>query len=308
MKSEIENLTVVIRSVKERTESLCKKFIIDQGVDPADVHVIHEKPFSRAMEVSYKIGLQSGKKWTYCVDADVLLRKNSIVEMLTIANQQPETTFGISGRLLDKLFGNTRSVGNHLFRTSYLHLMLDAIADFNDETIRPESSAKSALKRKDLKWDKKKVIIGLHDFEQHYYDIARKTLTHSHKHTEQLSELITFWMLRCESDTDFKVALIGLAKGVSYFEDVKIDIDSFKVLNNQTEKKFGIKGVREDDFQVSSYRDIEDTLNNKNNFFEKNSKLDLKYNQIFVKKFYEKSYKDILVQFRKKITKDIKSL
>ncbi len=63
MKPE-QDITVVIRSVGERTELLCKKFVLTQGVPEENVFMIHEKPFSKAMKAGYQAGFEKGNVWT----------------------------------------------------------------------------------------------------------------------------------------------------------------------------------------------------------------------------------------------------
>ena len=70
----IDGVTVVIRSVKERTEELCKKLILQQGIPEENLFIIHERPFSRAMRVGYQLGIDRNLPWTLYIDADVFLR------------------------------------------------------------------------------------------------------------------------------------------------------------------------------------------------------------------------------------------
>ena len=303
---ELNNITVVIRSVEERTTKLCEKLILKQGLSEDCVHVVKEVPFSKAMRVSYEIGIKSAKKWTYFIDADVLLKENSLNQILTIGETMPIEVFGLSGKLLDKLFGNTRSVGNHLFRTTYLNRMLDAIADYNEETIRPESFAKNVLKGQGLKWVKHSMRLGLHDFEQHYHDIARKSFVHGRKHTDQLSEIVTFWLKNSDYDKDYQAALIGLSKGLIHQEKVKINTRLFNNLQSEVKQIMGSKSAKDSEWRIKNFHDIQNILSQKDHYFQPSDKLSLKYDQQFAESFYQKSYKSIIGFLIKKIYKDIK--
>jgi len=257
MKSEIENLTVVIRSVQERTEELCKKLILEQGIDEKNLFVIRETPFSKAMRVGYQKGIENGLKWTYCIDADVLLADYSIAKMLTIANKQSEEVFTISAKLVDKFFNSTRRVGNHLFRTSSLSSMISNIAPYENEGIRPETDAKNKLIEKGGVEHKVNDIIGLHDFEQHYEDIARKTFVHANKHAEYLGKFVPHWKAEAKNDEDFKAALIGLAEGLKSFEHVKINDTKFEFLKELINNSFEKKSENVNSFEINNFKKIQ---------------------------------------------------
>ena len=228
MKSEIENLTVVIRSVKERTEELCRILILDQGIPEEHLFIIRETPFSKAMRVGYQKGIDRGLKWTYCIDADVLLAEHAIRDMVAIAGEQPEEVFTLSGKCIDRFIPEPRAVGNHLFRTSALQLLIDSIAPVEDEPVRPESHAKRKLFEAGFSELKVQNIIGLHDFEQYYVDVFRKAFVHANKHTELTGEMAAYWKKHQGDHDDYRVALAGLAAGLTYHGEVKIDANFFK--------------------------------------------------------------------------------
>jgi len=272
----IDQVTIIIRSVGERTEGLCKNLILDQGVPEENLFVIRETPFSKAMKVGYQKGLENGLKWTYCIDADVLLAEYAIVKMITIAEEQPEEVFTISARLIDKLLNMPRRVGNHLFRTSSLSVMIDNIAPYENEGIRPETDAKNRIIEKGGIEQKVDTIIGLHDFEQHYEDIARKSYVHANKHTEYLGKFVPYWKANSINDEDFKVALIGLAEGLKYFEDVKINDKNFDHLKGLINHSFEKKSENMNSFEINNFKKIKSVIdgyeNKKENEFSYNYK------------------------------------
>jgi len=256
----IDQVTIIIRSVGERTEKLCKKLILDQGVPEKNLFIIREKPFSRAMRVGYQKGIDNGLKWTYCIDADILLKKGAVLEMFEIAEKQPEEVFTISGRMVDKFFNTARRVGNHLFRTSSLSSMISHIVPYEKEGIRPETDAKNKLIEKGGVEHKVKCIIGLHDFEQHYEDIARKTFVHANKHVEYLGEFVPYWKDNADNDEDFKVALIGLAEGLKSFEYVKINDENFDLLKELINHSFIKKSENVDCFEINNFKKIQNII------------------------------------------------
>jgi hypothetical protein len=271
-----------------------------------NIFVINERPFSSAMKVSYQLGIDQKLTWTYVIDADILLKEGAVKEMLAVIEKMPGHTLGISGELLDKLHGAKRSAGNHLFRTKYLARLIDHIKSYENESIRPESSAIRQLHQQGYIFKKNRLFIGLHDFEQHYYDIARKAFTHSKKHSKHLSEFISFWTRKAPADHDFKAALFGLSKSVLYQNDVKINADDFVQLNKEVTEQFGRKSEAVSDFSITSFDDVMEAMHDQANYFTADAELNQKYEKKFRSMFNELSYLNIIKSVLGKIVHDIK--
>ena len=217
-----DNVTIIIRSVGERTEELCRELILAQELDPNNVVVVREAPFSAAMRRSFEIGIECGRPWTLCVDADVLLRVEAVAQIVQLAEHQPQNVCEIQGYILDKFFGGPRHGGGHLYRTALLPLALTKIPSEGVD-IRPESYM---LKLMDMQGYPRAVIpylVGLHDFEQFNKDIFRKCLVHAHKHTKYADLFLSIWREHAPTDPDYRIALQGFAKGVEYTGKVLID-------------------------------------------------------------------------------------
>jgi hypothetical protein len=252
----LDQVTVIIRSVGERTESLCKKLILKQGVPEEHLFVIRETPFSKAMRVGYQKGIDNGLKWTYCIDADVLLAEHAIRDMLTIANGQPKEVFTLSGKCIDRFIPEPRAVGNHLFRTSALQQLINSIAPYEEEAIRPESHAKRKLFDAGYSELKVKKIIGLHDYEQFYLDVFRKAFVHANKHTELIGEMAAHWKKHQHDHDDYRVALAGLAAGLNYHGEVKIDANFFKNTDIDIPFDEHSPDADVDSFSIQTFRQI----------------------------------------------------
>jgi hypothetical protein len=218
----LEETTIIIRSVGERTESLCKKLILQQGVPENAIHIINEIPFSKAMKVGFEKGISEKRPWTVCVDADVLLRPGSILKMILHAENQPKNVCEIQGFVLDKFFGGARKGGIHLYRTSLLDKVIKEIPAEGVD-IRPETYALNAMQNKGYPWHTVEELVGLHDFEQSYEDIFRKCFVHSHKHLNYSELFIPFWRIESLRDNDYQVALLGFTEGIKHFGEVRID-------------------------------------------------------------------------------------
>jgi hypothetical protein len=221
----LEKVSVVIRSVGERTEAVCRQLILEQGVAEKAVFVIHEAPFSRAMRVGFEIGLSQGRPWTFCVDADLLLRPDSVARMVSLAEKQAENVCEVQGYILDKLFGGPRTGGVHLYRTKLLDRVLAAIPA-EGINIRPEFHTLIAMKDAGFPWVEVPELLALHDFEQRYTDIYRKCFVHAHKHANFTDLFLSIWREGAPVDPDYRVALAGFARGIEHYGEVHIDARS----------------------------------------------------------------------------------
>lgn len=218
----LDSTTIIIRSVGERTESLCKKLILEQGVPDNAIHIINEAPFSKAMKVGFEIGISEKRPWTFCVDADLLLRPGSVLRMLQQAERQPEKLCEIQGFVLDKFFGGARKGGVHLYRTSLLDKVIKEIPA-EGVNVRPETYALNAMLNNGYPWHTVEELVGLHDFQQSYEDIFRKCFVQAHKHLNFTELFIPFWRSKSSLDIDYQVALSGYGEGIKHFGDVRID-------------------------------------------------------------------------------------
>ncbi|SEK59675.1 hypothetical protein [Ectothiorhodospira marina] len=226
--------TVIIRSARERTEALCRELVLAQEVPAEAVFVVREVPFSQSMRTSFRIGLEQGRPWTFCVDADLLLRPGAIAHMLELAEQQPPNACEIQGLVLDKFFGGPRPAGNHLYRTAHLEEVIARIPN-EGTNIRPEGHTLRSMKKAGYPWVQVPYVVGLHDFEQSYQDIFRKCFVQAHKHLGLTPLFMTIWREGSADDTDYRVALAGFARGIEHYDDVHIDIrgEHFKMSLNE---------------------------------------------------------------------------
>lgn len=221
-----DKVTIIIRSVGERTESLCRDLILAQGLAPANITIVRESPFSAAMRESFKIGLERDLRWTLCVDADVLLRPGSIHQLVQMAEMQEDNVCEVQGFILDKFFGGPREAGNHLYRTALLNEVTRQIP-MEGVDIRPEYYTLKTMKDKGYPWVTVPYVVGLHDFEQYYHDIFRKCFVHAHKHDHRLYLFARYWRRMSSTDKDYAVALTGLATGLVTTEHIRIDAENF---------------------------------------------------------------------------------
>ncbi len=220
----MNNYIIIIRSVGERTEELCEKLIVDQGVDKKDVEIIRETPFSKALEVSFEIGIKRKKKWTFMVDADVLLRENSVNKMIQFAEAQDSNICQIQGYILDKFFGGIRRGGVHIYRTELLPLALKMIPD-EGTNVRPESFLLREMEKNGYPHKVEPYVVGTHDDEQYNFDIYRKAFVQAVKHTARAELFIKLWRSKSDFDQDFKIALKGFSDSLLNHDEIYINKD-----------------------------------------------------------------------------------
>lgn len=247
--------TIIIRSSNERTEALCEKLILNQHVPRCDIFIVHKTPFVEAMKESFKIGIKQGHSWTICVDADILLRYGVIEKMIQHAEKNSRNLCEVSGVYFDKFFGSFRGGGIHLYKTSLLHKVIINIPR-NGLDIRPESCTLRKMKGLGYKQILAPIIIGIHDFEQHYRDIARKFFLHSIKHTKIIGLLINYWNTTGIEDKDYQAALFGISEGLKSLCNSNNHIIDFLNIYNEANSLFGEK----QGFSINSYEDIENTI------------------------------------------------
>ncbi len=217
----LENVSLVVRSVGERTTATAVH-LLSQCLPGKNIDIISAVPFSAALRQSFESGIKSNKEWTFIIDADVLLTPTFLAEQLARAAQAPANVFCLQGLVFDKFFHVFRPAGNRLFRTELLRTALSAIPG-EGTTLRPESTTVKSMAQKGFQFMQTPYIVGLHDFEQHYLDIAKKCFLQAHKHTSYLPEVMQLWQKWQQGDSDFTAALIGAQIGLAYQEKVFVD-------------------------------------------------------------------------------------
>ncbi len=223
----LKDVVVVIRSVNERTESVCKQ-LLESEVGKNSVFIVHKSPFSLALKKSYEIGIEKGRKWTAVIDADVLIRSKALADLVIRAEGLPSSVFTIQSEMLDKFFGGIRVGGVKIYRTKLLPKATKLIPDVG---VRPETYVIRKMHNQGYYVDISDIVCGLHDFEQYYSDIFRKGFTHGKKHALLTDLLVPYWQRLSKKDKDFEVLLAGFKLGSSHKDTLMLD-------KNETTKQF----------------------------------------------------------------------
>lgn len=295
----LDNITVVIRSVGERTEKACYNTILKQVVKE-NVFIVNEKPFSEAVRRNFEIGIKQNLQWTLSVDADLILTDNAIKTMVDEFSKLESSCFIYQGWVYDKFLKDFRTGGPHLYRTSLLKKAIEFIPN-EGASLRPESSTYIAMKELGHGYFVGSKYYGLHDFEQNKHDIYRKFFLHAKKHRNLVSKFLNSWKNNILIDEDYLFALKGLTDGLLYNDEVFVDAAFFKEKSNLVFGELNIleKNSLLDDFAFDEYfRIAEETLfkekrklgidNNGKSSNDKNENLLIKIKNKAIKKIKKK--------------------
>ena len=250
----MENVTVLIRSVRERTEALCRKLVLEQDIPESELFMVREVPFSETLRSCYKKGIDRGKTWTLCVDADVLPRPGSIRKMVQLAEAQEKRVSEVQGFIMDKFFGGPRKGGFHLYRTSLLPMALEQLQALNEQ-IRPETATLNRMAQKGHPRAVVPYIVGTHDDEQYNFDIYRKAFVHAVKHLDMAELLVNHWKKNIDNDPDFNVALKAFSDSILSEETATINRE--QELYQKMFEKSGLSEKSELEISEISLEDVE---------------------------------------------------
>jgi hypothetical protein len=205
----LDDVQVVIRAAGERTERAASALAAAQ-VGAEAVALVREVPFSAALKRGLEVGVASGRPWILCLDADVMLRPGGIAALRAEgerALRDDPGLAGVSGLVADKLLGQRRVAGQHMYRAeAAAHALAHGVFDAGKR--RPESDLKRQLQREGRPWRDVDAMTGLHDFEQAYVDIFRKVFTHARKHRRFMDYAERFWARAAPTDPDLRIALL----------------------------------------------------------------------------------------------------
>ena len=216
----IANTLWVIRSVDERTTAACEQ-LIHQIAPPDQVVVMNEQPFSAALRRGFDLGAASGLKWMVCIDADVLVDADGLRQLLSVAETVDERIFYVQGLTVDKLIPIKRPPGNGIYRNA-LAAQARRFVPEDGTSLRPETTTMEKMIAAGHLMYRTNVVVGLHDFEQSYADIYRKSFLHARKHANVLPLVEAYWQKHRHQDQDFEVALLGAKVGKTYQDTVYV--------------------------------------------------------------------------------------
>lgn len=198
-----DDITLIVRECGERTADACVQ-LLSELFSAKIVHRISASSFHEALKLSLEHGLAQSRKWTLCIDADVLVLPK-LLDFVNSCKKIPGNHFEYQALILDKFIRSQRPAGNHLYKTEMIPRALSLIPD--SSAIRPESHMIKRMIKQGFPQHQSTSLIGVHDFEQSFYDIYSKALLHAHKHSQFMGICMPLWELLAIDDKDYRVAL-----------------------------------------------------------------------------------------------------
>lgn len=223
------DMTFVVRAAGERTETasvaLLRGQIAAAGGNPAaQVHVVHERPFSAAVGKTLEVGLQHARPYVVGMDADILLSPRGVHTLAMLAGSMTRETFSTVGLMLCRFFGGFCFRGVHIFQSAHLEqargLLGRRTPGGPDPALKPETALVEAMKAEGYTFTALPVVLGIHDYEQSFRHIYLKMRLRARREIEidggesGLRAFSTFCRKHAAlGEPDFTVALWGLEDG-----------------------------------------------------------------------------------------------
>jgi len=198
----------LIRSVGERTAELCAGLIRCSGHEPV---VLRESTHFKAIEQTYRYGLESRAEWVIAVDADVVLSPRDVESFLVrLARQQDDVDVVYPG-IADKLYRMERWAGLQVYRqTAFSRLLPMLLEKKGSGQLKVERACIESLRCSGRGVFFEKCAIGLHDFFQYRRDIYRKVYLNCVRNRDMNQRASRLWKRHSAGDPDYEVALLAL--------------------------------------------------------------------------------------------------
>lgn len=224
----MNDLCVIVRSVRERTEEACVQIVCSQLETGSPFYVVRDRPFAETHVESMRLAVEAGTRWALFLDADVLLKRDAIADMLCEVETVADPFYMLNFRILDRGFGGP-AYGVHLYAIEHLRTALQ-FEGLAYEAQRPESRLCVEMARQArIPTLSSTRLVGLHGYEQFYADIYRTTFVRAIKWRcleHLLKRYRSLYPPGGEGDQDDMVTFWGLVDGMLYgFEQEKAPLE-----------------------------------------------------------------------------------
>jgi len=211
---QASDLTIVIRGAHERTEQLCAQIIARQLPAPAQLTVLHQSPFSAAVNRTFEIGIDSNRPWLIAIDADIIPLDDVVVRIREICGKMAPNAFVATPLFLCSAVGGLATRGLHCYNAKHIKEAYSLIGAL-DQNLRPESRVHDAMVARGYTRECYAKVFGLHEYEQSPKHVYLKAMLRSRK--DEFRDLIKAHLeLRSTTHQDSQIALWG-------FEDSATD-------------------------------------------------------------------------------------
>ena len=213
------DITVVMRSVGERTERVCRTRLAQQVPDK-NILMVRNLPLYESTQEVCRQAVDAGRKYTVMIGADYIPRLNMLHTLYAMAEAMSEKHnkwLFVKGTIIDKFLFEYRGDqgGPMLYPTSVLEGWLEILPAIPNRTTT-EASCQRHYKELGYPTFRGTAWLALHDFEQHYKDIYRSMYVGGRKHQKLRRRLFPRWLKLSQSDKDYEVALYAHAKGAEH--------------------------------------------------------------------------------------------
>ncbi len=234
------DVTVVIRYVGESSLATLKNQVCKE-ISINNVFVIEEKPFSKAVDTTFRIGIEQNKKWTLALDADLILIPGALKQIIRSASKYTSDLYVYQGCVLDKFKCSVRQGGPHLYRTKNLLKARDLLRQ-SPENLRPESQLYNKMQNLNYQVIIERKIFALHDFFQTPEDMYRKGYFHGIKHKGWRSYL-PLWLEKAKYEKDYELGVLGFIHGYMSGEITYPDLEKLLAEGRIVSDRIGVQGV-----------------------------------------------------------------
>lgn len=226
--------------------------------------------FENLLEKTFRLTEKKSYRFLYTIDADTILHPLGIKKLEEIALKMPENFFSAQGKVLDKFFGVFRPAGQRVYNAKLATKAISFIPQIAGE-IRPEASLIKKMERVGNRYFLSNDIIGVHDYEQFYGDLYRKSYIHSRKHRNEMLRRIPKFLKLMRKDNDFRVIMRGIKDGLSSTKQIKIDKRIFEHDSQRALSELGLKEKKLLDLELE-YESVISALYLTMNSAEKNKR------------------------------------
>ena len=227
MHNLINKTCVIIRSTGERTEELCKYSVIQNGFTDKNIFFITNiAPFSKALKEGYLLALEKGFEYSFFIDADHIVLKNSLLLMLQVIERVPRNTFFVNPLVYDYLSKSITPNGPHLYRTSLLKQAI-ALVPSEKVSLRPETYTVKKMNELGYNHVFLEIPVSLHEFEQYYKEVFRQSFNKYHKQIKN-REVLYNRFLQYKENKDYDVALKAFNYAKSNKTTLKLHYNELK--------------------------------------------------------------------------------
>ena len=210
------DITVIMRSVGERTENLCRHIIASE-IGDNNIHLIRNLPLHESTEAVCTHAVSASRKYTIMIGADYIPRRGWIQDMYDMAEVMTGDWLFVKGTIIDKFLMELRGDigGPMLYPTHILEQWLDLLPTIENR-MTTEASCQRHFKQQGYQVFRGKTWLALHDYEQHYRDIYRSMFIGGKKHKAWRNILLPRWYNMADNDRDYEVAAYAHHAGHIY--------------------------------------------------------------------------------------------